>query len=331
MNNRIEYIDFLKFIGLTGIIIAHVGSPNWIMMLRSFDVPLMVIISSFLASYSIKKYKNDKKQILSYYISRFKRLVYPTWIFLIFYFILRAIFSKEIMGIKYYVATFLLTRYGFGFVWIILIYLYSAFLVPVYRTIGYKVKSIVLILLIYLLYELLYFFGIGTTNKIIDTTFFYIIPYGVLTFIGYYYEKISNKAKIVLVSFNFILFAVLAYYYFVKTGSFQLVQIAKYPPRIYYLSYGLVCSIILIFICNKYNFKIFKNNIICYISKHSMWIYLWHILAIDFYEFLKLPELWYIKLIFVYFLAIIIVIVLNKILDIIEKKHKFKILKYLRG
>ena len=63
MNNRIEYIDFLKFIGLTGIIIAHVGSPNWIMMLRSFDVPLMVIISSFLASYSIKKYKNDKKII----------------------------------------------------------------------------------------------------------------------------------------------------------------------------------------------------------------------------------------------------------------------------
>lgn len=45
---RMGYIDFLKFIGLTGIIIAHVGSPDWLMMLRNFDVPFMVILSSIL-------------------------------------------------------------------------------------------------------------------------------------------------------------------------------------------------------------------------------------------------------------------------------------------
>lgn len=27
--DRIDYIDFLKTLGLTGIIIAHVGPPNW--------------------------------------------------------------------------------------------------------------------------------------------------------------------------------------------------------------------------------------------------------------------------------------------------------------
>ena len=42
-SRRINYIDFLKFIGLTGIFAAHVGSPKWLMMLRNFDVPFMVI------------------------------------------------------------------------------------------------------------------------------------------------------------------------------------------------------------------------------------------------------------------------------------------------
>ena len=184
--------------------------------------------------------------------------------------------------------------------------------------------------MIYIIYEVLYFFEIGTTNKFIDTTFFYIIPYGVITFIGYNFEKISNKKRILLIIINLILFSLIGYYYFIKTGSLQLVQIAKYPPRIYYLSYGLLCSILLMSICSKYNFKVFDNKIICYISHHSMWIYLWHILILDIYKHFHLPELWYIKLLIVYIVAIIVVIVINKIIDIIEKKHKFKILKYLR-
>lgn len=46
---RLYYLDFLKTVGLFCIIIAHVNPPNCIIAVRSFDVPLMVIISSFLA------------------------------------------------------------------------------------------------------------------------------------------------------------------------------------------------------------------------------------------------------------------------------------------
>ena len=330
MKNRIEYIDFLKFIGLLGIIIAHVESPNWLMMIRSFDVPLMVIISSLLASYSIKKYNFDCKSIISYYISRFKRLVFPTWIFLIIYFIFRFVFMNELMNISYYLDTFLLTRYGFGYVWIILIYLYCALLIPIFRFMGFNKKSIMIVLVVYLLYEILYYFGIGTTSKLIDTTLFYVIPYGLLTFIGFNYEKISNKKRIVLMIFSFFIFTVLVYYYYVNTGSFQLVSVVKYPPRAYYLSYGLLCSILLMIIFNKINLKIFKNKVIVFISKHSMWIYLWHILVLDIYQCLHLPELWYVKLLIVYIGACIIVYIINKILDIIERKHKYKFFEYLR-
>lgn len=84
---RINYIDFLKFFGLTLIIIAHVGSPDWLLMLRNFDVPLMVMLSSILGERSYRKYESEGTILVKdYYISRIKRLVIPAWMFLSVYF-----------------------------------------------------------------------------------------------------------------------------------------------------------------------------------------------------------------------------------------------------
>ena len=160
-NKRLYYIDFLKFLGLTGIIIAHVGAPDWLLMLRSFDVPLMVIISSLLAQKSFDKSNGSLKSISRYYISRIKRLVIPTWIFLLIYFIIKYIVTKEFLGIKYYAATFLLTRYGFGYVWIILIYLYSCMLIPVFNKMKFNWKNNLIVILIYIIYEVCYYFKLG--------------------------------------------------------------------------------------------------------------------------------------------------------------------------
>ena len=42
---REDRIDFLRFIGLSMVIFAHVGPPKLLFQLRNFDVPLLVIIS----------------------------------------------------------------------------------------------------------------------------------------------------------------------------------------------------------------------------------------------------------------------------------------------
>ena len=62
-----------------------------------------------------------------------------------------------------------------------------------------------------------------------------------------------------------------------------------------------------------------------------MWLYLWHILALGLYEKLHLPENWILKFLVVFAISIIIVLIVNKILDLIEKKKKFAVLIYLRG
>ena len=334
-DSRINYIDFLKFIGLLGIFIAHVDSPSWAMMLRSFDVPLMVILSAILADRSFRKYESQGSgAIKRFYFSRFKRLVIPTWFFLTLYFALDYLIIGKFHDVKYYVYSYCLTRYGIKYVWIILIYLYSALLVPLYRKMSLSIKSIILVFCIYTIYEIafaIYGKGNGILGKIIYTSLYSIIPYGMVTFLGFNYYRMSKKLKITIMLSALLFFVGMGVYYWYNLGSPQLVQIAKYPARIYYLSYGIFCSFALLLLCENHDMKIYQNLFIRWVSAHSMWVYLWHILALSAYSILKLPAIWYIKLIVVYGLAILAVYVLNKILDYIEKKHEIGFLKYLRG
>ena len=328
---RINYIDFLRFIGLTGIIIAHVGSPKWAIMLRSFDVPFMVILSSVLGEKSYHKFENSKLSPMNYFFSRIKRLVIPTWILLIIYFGILYIISGNFFEFNYYIASFCLTRYGIGYVWIILIYLYSALLIPLFSKIKLSKMGMVCVTIIYLMYEVAYYFQIGVDNKLIDSTFYYIIPYGLLTYLGYNYYQIKKNNRCIIAIVSLIVFISFGVYYWYIYEAPQIVQIAKYPPRFYYLGYGIAVSFGLLLFCEKYYLKIYDNPLIRYISVHSMWIYLWHILILTAYGALKLPEIWYIKLIIVYAIAIAIIYVVNRFLDIIENKRKFKFFKYLRG
>ena len=243
---RKKHIDLLKFLGITGIIIAHISAPRWLMFLRSFDVPLMVFISAYLANGSYEKQRKKGKGAAAYYLSRFKRLVLPVWGFLIFYFFLQ--FVKDgfhLMGFRYYLDSFLLTRYGIAYVWIMLIYLYSALLVPVFDKAGISIKTSLIMLIIYAVYELCYRLRLGTDIRIIETTFYYIIPYGMVTYLGYGYDKMTKRTKLSAAVLALVSFAALALYYGMTDGAFRMVSKAKYPPRLYYLSYGMAVTFFL--------------------------------------------------------------------------------------
>lgn len=330
-HSRISYLDFLKFIGLTGIIIAHVGSPSWLMALRSFDVPFMVIISAILGQKSYLKKKDNQTSIFHYYVSRFKRLVFPTWLFLVFYFSIFLVLSGTLFDLKYYIASFALTRYGIGYVWIILVYLYSASLIPLFSRMKLSKVGMLCVAAIYILYELAYYFQIGINNKLIDTTFYYFIPYGVITYLGCNYFRFNKNQKYIITIVSFVLFVALGIYYWNEFGTPQLVRISKYPPRLYYLAFGVAVSLLLLIVSEKRSLKIYDNACICFISKNSLWIYLWHILTLQAYDYLQLPKIWFVKLVVVYISAIGIVLVVNKLVDVIEKKKKYRILKYLKG
>ena len=52
-------LDILKTLGILMIIIAHSNAPDLVMQIRSFDVPLLVMISGILG---VKSYTKSKRR-----------------------------------------------------------------------------------------------------------------------------------------------------------------------------------------------------------------------------------------------------------------------------
>ena len=298
-------------------------------MLRNFDVHLMVIISALLSQRAFQQQKDTPLTSARFCIRRAKRLVYPTWIFLSAYFSL-LFFTGQSYSAEYYFYSFLLTRYAVGYVWIVLIYLYSALLVPLCIKTSTLKYPLLYIGAIYLVYELMCHFKIGTAIKLIDSTVYYIIPYGLLTYLGFNYRRFNSKAKMIIISVSAAIFGGLAVYYWMQHGTFQDVQIAKYPPRANYLSYGIFVSFLLLYVCEKIKLRLYTNRMIVFISHHSMWIYLWHVMALYLYNYWNLPRIWYIKFPAVYSASIIMVFITNKLFDCIDRDKKCSLFQYLR-
>lgn len=330
-------IDCLKLIGLLLIILAHTTENSIILQIRSFDVPLMVILSGILSVNSFKKEENTWK----YYKKRFLRLVIPTYIFIIIYFTLIKVL-KVISGDLQYrtdfyavIKSFLLSG-GIGYIWIIRVYLLMAMITPTLVTCKEKMNNKLFysgLLLIYIVYEIVYQY-IGNANWFLEYVLYYIIPYGEILAIGIFIGEKQNNKKIKILGYLFgIIFIAIAILQFVENGHFVYTNEFKYPPRIYYISYAMFAAINIISIIQKLNFdKLNKKvqTIIIFISKHSLWIYLWHIIYVSIFIWCKLNVNWIVKYIFVVSMSIVTVGVQVWAINQIEKKKKIEFLKYLK-
>lgn len=333
--NRLIFIDYLKLLGLMCIILAHVCTNPIIMQLRSFDVPLMVMISGFLAIGSYKRSVEKKHSLFSYYWKRIKRLVFPTWIFLIIYFIFVYIIS---IGNTYpfdlikIIRSFLLLD-GIGYVWIIRVYLLVSFLTPIIFYVNNMIKSdlykLILLILIYIFYELFVFLGINELNSFFNYVIAYIIPYGFVFVMGMISKNVNYKSDEKLSLFFLIIFIISAIAVSLNFNGVQPTVIMKYPPTIYYISYALFASFLLISIAKRLDLK--SNRIIEFCSKSSLWIYLWHImflyLASNYFSHLH----WIISYLIIIVGAILVTYVQNRIVDLLQEYDSLNLLSIFRG
>ena len=337
ITKKILYIDYLKLIGLLCIILAHVCKNQYIMRLRNFDVTLLIIISGFLAIDSYERLLKNNKPIFEYYKKRILRLLIPTWTFLIIYFIIiRIVCINDVYpySINNIIRSFLLLD-GIGYVWIIRVYLICSFLTPLFYYLNNKIKNskikIFFLLIVYIIYELFVYYKINTLNIIFEYYIAYLIPYGIVYIFGMISRKKERKKDIIIsITFFFVHILTAIILYFKNNNVIQLTQAMKYPPRIYYLSYGIFVSFLLFFVLKKINLKKFK--IIDFCSKSSLWIYLWHIMIIfllnTYYNSLN----WKIKYIILLIGAISLTFIQNKIIDLLENtKASKKVLQVFRG
>ena len=321
---RFVSIDILKVIGVLCIILAHVNPPQIISIIRTFDVVLMMLVSAYLGIKTI-----NKENFINYSVKRFKRLVLPTWSFLVIFFIISYFFKLSLVDKETLIHTFLLTDYGIGFVWVIRVYLIISLLIPLFNYLKNKFKkSIIFIItiLLFMIYEFLCYKGLfkmdyyGNYVLYLKYILSYIIPCFLIINISDFLFETKKKNLILFLVINVLIEIVLGYYLYKKYGIFQSFSTMKYPLRLYYLSYGFVISSLLILILkNKKIVDFLDNKIVLFISKNSLWIYLWHMLFI--YIFQKMNLNWLIMYLFVLVLSIVVTYVQNFIISKMKKNR----------
>ena len=311
---RDQRIDFLRFVGLSMIILAHVGTPSYLFQLRNFDVPLMVLVSgmSFSLSYKTENDK-DKESYLAYFWKRFKRLVLPVWIFLTFLFSIMHYtgYPTELPDIQTIASSYILI-YGIGYVWIIRVFLLVALIAPFIMKVNLKFERqwvfYTFLALTYVAYEIIY--RIATPylstieGQIFESTFLYLIPFSVIFAFGLRIQYLSKTTTIKIAIIFLLIFLTLAVFNYFLQGKIIQTQQFKYPPTLYYLSYAIGVSLVLWLTAGYFlNWieKLGASDIMSFIAQNSIWIYLWHI---PFIEIIQLP--FYIKYIFVYGIALLL-------------------------
>lgn len=278
-SSRDKRIDLLRFVALMGVILAHVGPSSFWLQARNFDVPLMVLLSGMSFSYS----SGVKISYVNYSWKRFKRLVIPVWCFLTFYFICFPELDFKCILSSYFLIS------GIGYVWVIRVFLITSLLAPLLYTISSRIRSnatyIALIFFTSLLLELfLHVFRSQAENNLYIKTVFITLPYIWIFMLGIRIKHLKQfENYTILLSYGTILVAILIYY-FMQSGQFFPTQYYKYPPRLYYISYALIVSFVLLLFSNR--LVIWADNlgpiskVFYWTSQHSIWIYLWHILLV---------------------------------------------------
>ena len=325
-SNRLVYVDYLKVIGLLLIILAHVNAPDWLMQLRSFDVPLMVFVSAYLAKRSF-----NNIDIKGYYKKRILRLAVPAWIFLIVFYsaIMVAYESPSIVDV---IKAFFFQRdaYMVGMLWVIWVYLVCAFIIPLINRLGYSKRSVVIVFTVYAIFELMCIFSNFTSNRLVYCTIMTVIPWGTVAFIGFNYDKFTRQHKLLLISVFAGIFCIIAIWMAVTNGCFVQTNEYKYPARIYYLSFAM--PIIIVLFDGLKKMKIKGNKIVTFISGSSLWIYLWHILLLYVIKnIITNDSLWLLQYCGIIICASTVTLIQNIVVKRLMKRFGWEFLKIFLG
>ncbi len=291
MDTRNEQIDFLRFAGLVIIIFAHVSAPKILLMPGAFAVPLMVVVSAM--SYLLSEGKN--KSYMTYFWSRIKRLILPTWCFLILYFAVIYFFKIEYSELNFstVLETFFLLD-GIGYVWIIRVFLLVALVAPFLVKFNNSFKSdskyLLTLLGLFALHSIMLFFteelrGEGVykyASYIID----YIIPYSLIFAFGLRFQTLSLNTLKTIALLCLLGSIALGTFYYLSYDELKSFFHYKFPPQAFYLFYSIF-GVIVTYILSGYIWPIIKNigelrNVVLFMARNSLWIYLWHIPIVTF-------------------------------------------------
>jgi peptidoglycan/LPS O-acetylase OafA/YrhL len=284
----------MRFLGILIIMLAHSDPPDWLFQLRNFGTPLLIVASALTFS---TIYKTREMHVEQFYKKRIIRLTWPAWIFLTLFFTFFYTASL-ILGRNYpfsvekTVASYTFCN-GIKCVWIFKVYLILALITPFALKLKAGIRSqrpyFFILLVGYVLYEICLPAAQQlvpeTSAEFFDEVVFIIIPYTILFLYGIRLDEIKTNRVLLVSGVSLCIFIGLAANKYSATGQLIGTQEYKYPRSVYYLSYAFFCLNIVYLVSKNFLVKILPPKPVIWLSANSLWIYLWHIMAMYLWEY----------------------------------------------
>lgn len=296
MTRRNLSLDLMRCLGVLVIMVAHSEPPEWLFQLRNFGTPLLIVASALTFS---TIYKTRELNVKQFYKKRIIRLTFPAWIFLTLFFTFFLVASLILERNYPFSARKIFTSYAFytdiGYVWIFKVYLILALITPLALKLKARINNRSRYFSILLVSNAIYELCLPSAQQLVpeesaeffDKVVFIIIPYTLLFLYGIRLDEVRTKTVLLVSAISFGIFMWLAVCGFVTTGHFIETQSCKYPPTLYYLSYAVFSLNLVYLLCKKVLVKSLPPKPVIWLSSNSLWIYLWHIMAIYLWEYTK--------------------------------------------
>ena len=283
---RDSSIDLMRFIGLTMIILAHIGlsmSESPLFQFRSFDGPLMVFTSGLAFS------GKQTGPYLPFIGKRTLRLIVPVYLFVSAYLLLNPLFAElgwaEAYSKERMLGSYMLRLHpSIGYVWVIRVFLIVMLLTPLLLWLDRKLKRnwvcVALIGLFVAVQQGLAMWLKTSDNVLIKDWLLYVFGYSAVFLLGLRAKRLSMSS---LASVSALLVALMsgaALYMKCEYGTVMLLQANKYPPQLYYLLWGMCISCLLWLTSGLWK-RVLDNRLFTFIGRNTIWIYLWHIPLIN--------------------------------------------------
>ncbi len=277
MRERNTTIDFLRGFSVIVIILIHVNAyfssiplAYTIANYSQFAVQIFVFCSAFV----FFDRKKEESFSISYFTKRIKRLLIPYYIFLLFYFPFILFIKQEHISLES-IFKWLLLQGDRDLNWLVVLFLCFLVLMPLIKIL----KNNVLFWL---------FFILSTVSSVallfIKFPFHFRwimwLPWSLILFFTYFYTQTKKRKMFLVIST-----AITGVMYCISHQAFVLQKHTlaftenKYPPNIFYLTYGLLCISILILIYEKLNLQKYKtHSLFNFASRYSYEIFFIHFL-----------------------------------------------------
>lgn len=323
---RFKNIDLLRGISIVVMILTHTNAYFWdkwssfVWNYLHFAVATFVFCSGFVLISKYKFEKLDYKNYLSFIKKRFLRLLLPYYIFVFFYYLMVYIQVKKIDFIDLQQAILVIREPDIS--WLVNLFLQLTIFFPIFSFLFTKERKIFNWIFGAIIFAsfLKIFINPKVDYKLI-MVFLWFVPFLLSFYIQENYKNLQFKIRLFLV---FITIHILLWFLLNINNMNLVYQNNKYPPNLYYLTYGISFFIFADIIFTKFSF--FQNKylfkIINFFSVNSFSLFfIQYIVIQSTYRFIKKPDFTQVSFFFwVLGWCVIIQLVINFFLKSFKKK-----------